>query len=51
MKASEDFWDSLGMALLILAFMGGIALLTWAAGDDPAPVEQTVVVRDGEVKP
>lgn len=30
MKATNSFWDAAGLALVILALFGGIALLMWA---------------------
>ena len=52
MKIPEEFWAAVGMAVLALAVMGGMALLILVSPDETAAEsELTTVVRDGEVKP
>lgn len=31
-KPTDDFWDYFGIATIILAILGGFALLAWASG-------------------
>lgn len=31
-KPTSGFWEMLGVALILLAYLGGLALLAWATG-------------------